>query len=69
MIKVTKIQNTDTDEMTVKISAFADTKAEVVPGATFVGLPDGFTLEMGSSVMTASGELAFMKSTGEWNWL
>lgn len=67
MIKVQTIENTDADENTFKISAFADTKAEVASG-TFVGLPEGATIEMGSTVMTAKGELAFMKSDGTWNW-
>ena len=69
MIKVTDIKNTDADENTYLISAFADTKAEVVPGATFVGLPKGATIEMGSDVMTASGDIAFMKSDGNWSWV
>lgn len=69
MIKVTSLTNTDTDENTFKISAFADTKVEVVPGAEFVGLPSGASIEMGSSLMTAAGELAFMKSDGNWNWV
>ena len=51
-----------------KISAFADTKAEVGT-SEFVGLPANATIEMGSTVMTASGELAFMKSDGTWNWV
>lgn len=69
MIKVTNLTNTDSDENTFKISAFADTKAEVTDSAEFVGLPAGANIEMGSSVMTASGELAFMKSDGTWNWV
>lgn len=68
MIKVQSMTNTDSDENTFKISAFADTKSEVGSGAKFVGLPDGATIEMGSTVMTASGELAFMKSDGTWSW-
>ena len=69
MIKVTSITNTDTDENTFKISAFADTKVEVTPSAEFVGLPRGASIEMGSSLITAAGELAFMKSDGNWNWV
>ena len=69
MIKVTSITNTDTDENTFKISAFADTKVEVTPSAKFVGLPSGASIEMGSSLITAAGELAFMKSDGNWNWV
>ena len=69
MIRVQSMTNTDSDENTFKISAFADTKSEVTSSAEFVGLPEGATIEMGSTVMTAAGELAFMKSNGTWNWV
>ena len=69
MIKVTECVNTDTDGNSYRISAFADTKAEVTSDAKFVGLPTGATIEIGSDLITASGELAFMKSDGTWNWL
>jgi len=50
-----------------KISAFADTKNEV--GTSKIeGLPDGARVYIGSSLLTANGELAFMKSDGTWNW-
>lgn len=68
MIRVTDLKNTDENENTYLISAFADTKEEVATGE-FIGLPDGAEIEMGSDIMTASGELAFMKSDGTWNWL
>ena len=66
MIKVQELKQVS--DNSYEISAFADTKDEVANG-TFVGLPSGATIEMGSSVLTANGEIAFMKSTGEWNWL
>lgn len=69
MIKVINLVNTDANENTFKISAFSDTKEEVTSDAVFIGLPEGATIEMGSAVMTASGELAFMKSDGTWNWV
>ena len=68
MIKVTEITNTDANENSYKISAFADTKEEVATG-TIIGLPAGATIEMGSSVFTADGDIAFMKSDGTWNWV
>ena len=68
MIKVTDLKNTDEKSNTFLISAFADTKAEVATG-TFIGLPEGAEIEMGSDIMTADGEMAFMKSDGTWNWL
>ena len=69
MIRVREMKNTDADLNTYLIDAVADTKSEVVPGATFVGLPDGAEIEMGSDVMTAKGEMAFMKSDGTWSWV
>ena len=69
MIKVMKITNTDTDRSDYKVELFADTKSEVTPNAKIIGLPEGTTIELGSSVITAAGEIAFMKSDGTWNWL
>ena len=69
MIKVMKITNTDADTSDYKVELFADTKNEVTSDAHIVGLPEGTKIEIGSSVLTASGELAFMKSDGTWNWL
>ena len=51
-----------------QIQAFADTKEEVVPGATFDGMPDG-TMEPGSRVTTAKGEIGLLKSDGTWSWV
>lgn len=51
------------------VQAFADTKGEVVPGATFVGLPENGQMQPGSSVLTAKGEVALLKSDGSWSWV
>lgn len=71
MIKVNDLRNTDGDRNTVLISAFSDTKAEVAttPISDYIGMPKNMTIEMGSDMMTADGEMAFMKSDGTWNWL
>lgn len=69
MIKVQAIENTDANSNDYLIIAFADTKEEVTPDAVFIGLPEGANIEMGSKVKTAKGELAYMMSTGEWNWV
>lgn len=53
----------------VIVELFADEKTDVVPGMTIQDLPDNYTIVMGSSVMTAAGEIAFMKSDGTWNWV
>ena len=67
MVKVTSMSLNEKDK-TAMISAFADTKSEVA-SATIVGLPTGYKIEAGSSVMTAAGEMAFRKSDDSWNWV
>lgn len=67
MIKVTDISTTDKENVYL-ISAFADTKSEVATG-TFIGLPTGAEIAQSSDIMTAAGEMAFMKSDGTWNWV
>lgn len=69
MILVQEIKNIDGISNSYKVSLFADTKTEVTPSATIEGLPSNATIEAGSTVITASGELAFMKSNGTWNWV
>ena len=68
MVKVTDLKLNHTDK-TAQASLFADTKGEVTSSAEIVGLPEGYTLAAGSSVLTASGELAFVKSDGTFNWV
>ena len=53
----------------VTASLFADQKSDVTPNMTIIGMPDNYVLETGSSVLTASGEIAFLKSDGTWNWV
>lgn len=72
MIKVEEYKNTDGDLHTYKISASADTRAEVEVASLedYVGLPaDARRLELMSDIMTTEGEMAFMRSDGNWNWL
>lgn len=68
MIKVMQIVDTDSNPNSYRIVAFADTKDEVDNGDTFVGLPRNATIEIGSMVMTADKDVAFMQSDGTWNW-
>lgn len=68
MIRVTDISNTDSNENSYRVSLFADTREEVVPGAKIIGLPEGATIEAGSDVFTSDAQMAFMKSNGQWNW-
>ncbi len=73
MIKVEEItkivRRTNGEIASVKISAFADTKSEVTANAHYEGLPEGASIMFGSSIMTAEGDVGFMKSNGSWNWL
>ena len=69
-IKVTELVNTDGATNTYKVTAFADVKSDVDDGTEpFVGLPRNATIERGSMVITADGDVAFMKSDGTWNWV
>jgi hypothetical protein len=68
MIRVKEI-SLNTQDKTADVSLFSDTKSEVTPNAEIVGLPSGYTIAQGSSVITASAELAFMKSDGSWSWV
>lgn len=69
MIKVLSLQNTDGDTNDYLVQAIADTKAEVVAGDPFVGLPEGANIEFGSKVTTVKGDIGLMDSEGNWNWL
>lgn len=69
MIKVLEKTRIDrADFHTWLINAFSDTKGEVVPGAEFVDMPEDGDMEPGSSVYTANGEVALLKSDGTWVW-
>ena len=47
---------------------FADTKDEVGTSA-IEGLPQGVEPDTGSSLITAKGEVAFLDSNGDWNFV
>ena len=69
MIKVKGNISLNPSTKEADVSLFADTKAEVTSDAEIPDIPAGYTIAMGSSVVTASGDFAYMKSTGDWNWL
>lgn len=48
---------------------FADTKEEVTGDLTIIGLPEGTKPDTGSALITASGDVAFLDSTGTWNFV
>lgn len=68
MVRVQKIEYLKEDTHEAKVSIFADTKAEV-DTAEIEGMPEGYNIEMGSTLMTADADVAFMKSNGSWNWV
>lgn len=68
MIIVKEIKGVDDNYKTANVSIFADTKAEVATG-TIEGMPEGYSPSIGSTILTAAGEVAFMKSNGSWNWV
>ena len=68
MIKATSV-TLNPKEGVAEVSLFADTKSEVTDSAEIKGLPAGYVIAQGSSVITASGDVAFMKSDGTWNWV
>lgn len=66
MLSVTEIKiNPQTDE--ARVSLFADSRADVVMADAKKLV--GRDLEMGSTVITAEGEIAFLKSNGTFNWV
>lgn len=68
MVKVTDVKlNALTKKATV--SLFADTKAEVSTAIEIIGMPEDYEIDSASTIITASGEFAFRKSDGTWNWV
>ena len=51
------------------ITAFADAKSDVTSGMVIEGLPANVEPAFGSSIITASGDVAFLKSDDTWNWV
>ena len=68
MIKVTSIKLSP-DTKKALVTLFSDTKAEITSGMTVEGLPAEYDIDFGSSVITASGDVAFLKSDDTWSWI
>ena len=73
MVKVTDTSKTvkNTKTMKATVSLFADSKTDLdgITESDIVEFPRGYEIDWGSSVMTADGEVGFLKSDGTWNWL
>lgn len=57
-----------TDGAKYQCQLFADAKEDVTEGMEVIGMPDG-EMTPGSSVVTAKGEVAFLKTDGSWSWV
>ena len=69
MIKVTNIALDDVRKE-AKVSLFADSTGDATTDTTLIdGFPKGYKIAFGSSIITADGDMAFFKSTGQWNWV
>lgn len=73
-----RVDNVETSYGNVqKVNLFADDKSEIKSvnmetGATemsIIGMNPNVKLTMGSMVITAEGDAAFLKSDGTWNWV
>lgn len=51
-----------------QIQAFADEKSDVGPGMVIRNLSPSWILQPGSSIRTADGDVAFLKTSGKWHW-
>ena len=54
---------------TAKISLFVDDKSDVSDDMTVDGMPEGYTIEESSTVVTSNADFAFRRSDGTWNWI
>lgn len=68
MVKVTAI-STNPINMEARVSLFADGKSDVTDDMEIEGMLDGYTIGMGSTVLTADADFAFRKSDGTWKWI
>jgi len=48
---------------------FADSQNDIKPDMEIINMPDGYELAFGSSVLTAEGDVAYLKSDKTWNWI
>lgn len=53
----------------IEVLLFADTKEEVSDDMQIDGIPKGKVISYGSSLITADGDIAFLKSDGTWNFV
>lgn len=66
MVIVTKIVSKNTEKKEVVVNLFADTKDDNLED--IAQLLDGYKPAFGSSVLTATGDFAYLNSSGAWIW-
>ena len=69
MVRVKEVNATNASTKQMDVGLFADTKSEVTNDIMPDGMINGYTIMQGSTCITASGEMAFRKSDGTWNWV
>jgi hypothetical protein len=71
MIKLIKINQSEKKDGQNLITAdlFADTRTEANTTTDVKGLSTNDVLQAGSTIFTATGDLAILNSDGVWNWL
>ena len=70
MIKVELIRGRNSKTKKVVVSLFADKREDLISGQEIHGMPDGYSIDFGSSCTTANGEMAYLKSDcATWVWV
>ena len=72
MVKVSSdhgILAMDARTMKAVVKLFADAKEDITDDMTIEGMPEGYSLDAESWVITAEGDIGILNSAGEWNWI
>ena len=70
MVKVELIRGRNSKTKKVVVSLFADKRDDLISGQEIHGMPDGYSIDFGSSCETANGEMAYLKSDcATWVWV
>ena len=59
----------DLGAKTVVARLFADAKEDVTNEMTVIDMPEGYTLDAESYVITAAGDIGILDTTGTWSWV
>lgn len=59
----------DARTMKATVKLFADAKEDITNNMEIEGMPDGYSLDAESWVITSEGDIGILNSTGEWKWI